>query len=106
MINIERVREVLSELVKEEVETIIEKHGYYKNNHEVLGVLWEELYEVKQEGSHIAGIMENIILNVTSKKSIDPAMESLRITTSYLIAEAIQIIAICEKYFLKERDNA
>ncbi len=89
----------IGKLVVDEKERIIAKYGYYKNDHECHSVLLEEIEEAEEELESIRNSFKEFWTHIRSDcEDNNEIMDSISLHSVELIKEAVQIVAIAEKY--------
>lgn len=94
-------------LATEELIRANKKHPLFHSDHEALGVIGEEVCELRAEQGLVEIAFDNFRRSVYTdredwKKADD--IKDLRKTAMLCACEAIQTVAMCDKYFMgKER---
>ena len=88
-------------LIKEECERGIDNHGYFNSDHEALGIIWEEVTECNTENERIRfcfdAFMETVFNDIDELKN--DRVSKLHDAAVMCACEAIQVAAMCEKWF-------
>lgn len=88
-------------LTKEECERGIDNHGYFNSDHEALGIIWEEVTECNTENEKIRfcfdAFMDTVFNDIDDLKC--DRILKLRKAAVACACEAIQVAAMCEKWF-------
>ena len=88
-------------LAKEECGRGINVHGYFNTDHEALGIIWEEVTECNTENEKIRccfdAFMDTVFNDIDDLKC--DRILKLRKAAVACACEAIQVAAMCEKWF-------
>lgn len=94
MIDMERIDE-LAELELEDANKVHFK--YFASDHECYSVIKEELEEAEEEMARLKNALEALWIMVKMDADIEDILIDMKRICYFLIAEAIQVSAMCEK---------
>jgi hypothetical protein len=88
------------ELIEEELQRSINKHGKLKNKFESYGVFLEELEEMMDELHDLLELRENMWENIKKDDDTNLALdiETMKNKSILLIKEAIQVATVLKKF--------
>ena len=103
----EKLKNQIETLAKEELERANEKFPLFHSDHEGLGVLEEEVVEADYEWRCVNSDFIDFKLNVFHDMEIDKIIniENLKIHAINACAETIQVIAMCDKFIDSKVDK-
>ena len=90
-------------LATEELIRANKAHPLFHSDHEALGVIGEEVYEVRVEGGMMELAFTNFQTSVYTDRENwkkDDDIKDLRKAAMLCACEAIQTVAMCDKYFM------
>lgn len=106
MIDIERIDE-LAELELEEANNVHRR--YFASDHECYSVIKEELEEAEEEITQLKNALDALWLMVKMDSDLEDMLIDMKRISYFLIADAIQVYAMCEKGLrtnaMKETEN-
>ena len=94
MIDIERIEE-LAEIELEEANKVHRK--YFASDHECFAVIKEELEEAEEEMNRLHNALDALWIKVKMDADIEDILIDMKRICYFLISEAIQVYAMCEK---------
>lgn len=103
--NMNALKEIISDLVDKEKTSAIKNHGYAHSDHEALALLQEEIWEAETEMQRVR-IYEHSLKKQVYTNNADLALEHIcEIKNNAIKAtcELIQVAAMCEK-FIESRE--
>ena len=96
----ENLKNQIETLAKEELERANEKFPLFHSDHEGLGVLEEEMFEVGVEWECAKDVFDDFAMDVFKDEEIDKIID-IQNMKKYAInacAEIVQVIAMCDKF--------
>ena len=105
----ENLKSQIIQLAGEELERANEEFPLFHSDHEGLGVLEEEIFEVDVEWECVKDMFDDFTINVFKDEEIEKIID-IQNVKKYAInacAEMIQVIAMCDKFIISrnERDE-
>jgi len=94
--------EAMSNLVKKQKFMAIDKYGHFHNIHEFFAVLLEEYEEVLKEISGIDNYKKILWEDIKADKINDTIIGTIHHRAFNCIKELIQVMAVCDKYYMME----
>ncbi len=105
----ENLKVKIKELAEEELERANEKFPLFHSDHEGLGVLEEEMFEVDVEWTCAKRSFDDFSIDVFTDEEIGKiiGIQNIKETAINACAEMIQVIAMCDKFIdsRNERDE-
>ena len=90
--------EVVETLAEYELEDANKHHPkYFASDHEAYAVIKEELEEAEQEMRELSAGLDLMWSRIKWDESIEDNLIDLKRTAYFLIAEVVQVYAMCEK---------
>ena len=85
-------------LINEELDRIVEEHGYFNSDHEAYAVIKEEVEEVEEDLDNLRFGLEVFWEHVRNDDDNLENAEAIERNGIELIKEAVQVVACCRKY--------
>lgn len=92
-----RQREEVEELIKDELDTAVEDHGYFHSHHEKNAVIREEVEEAEDELRGMTNALSFSWLKVKADEEYNKELYALRERAVNCALECIQVAAMCDK---------
>jgi RecJ-like exonuclease len=100
-----KIIETIATLVKKQKFMAIEKYGHFHNIHEFFAVLKEEIEEAENDFSKINTQSKIMWLEIKKDESINNYVNEIHKLTFNCIKELIQVMAVCDKYYMMEDEK-
>jgi hypothetical protein len=100
-----KLMEAMASLSKQQKFMAIEKYGHFHNIHEFFAVLKEEMEEAENDFSKINTQSKIMWLEIKKDESIDNHVNEVHKLTFNCIKELIQVMAVCDKYYMMEDES-
>lgn len=92
-----KFKSILDEFIESLIKKAIKKHGKFHNNHEVYGVLLEEIEEAETDLNAIKNYFNLSWEKIKKDEIIDEEIERIKQFAEHAIYEMLDIIVTCEK---------
>lgn len=103
--NMNALKEIISDLVDKEKTSAIKNHGYAHSDHEALALLQKEIWEAETEMQAVR-IYENLLkeqVYTDSDECVEEYVGEIKVSAINATCELIQVAAMCEK-FIESRE--
>jgi len=90
---------LIAKLIEIELQEAKTKHGdTFHSDHEAYAVLKEEIEECDEESTEMFRHLSKMWKIILCDDSVKESVELIHLTAKYMIIEAAQVAAVCEKY--------
>lgn len=103
--NMNALKEIISDLVDKEKTSAIKNHGYAHSDHEALALLQEEIWEAETEmqAVRIYGNLLKEQVYTDSDECVEKYVGEMKASAINAACELIQVAAMCDK-FIESRE--